>query len=156
MDSDTAIELARKTERVANSVLRNSPDAKEISQETVSVILANERSIDDPLAYGGTVAYRAAVRLRRLREREDLVASDELPEPPERQRDFVQEIVNRLFVADLLKSLPPQQAEALELRHLMDMPVAEVAAQLGVTINTAKTHLRLGRLNALRWFRGER
>jgi RNA polymerase sigma-70 factor (ECF subfamily) len=153
------VQLAKRAKRVARAVLHNEPDAEDISQEAITVVLENEESIDDPTAYGVTVAYRAygvtvayraAVKLRWRREQEDLM--EELPEARQRQRDLAHDIVNRLFVEDLLRSLPPQQAQAIELRHLMDMPVASVAAYLGVTVNTAKTHLSLG-LKALRWLR---
>lgn len=44
-----------------------------------------------------------------------------------------------------LKKLPKPEREAITLHHLLDLSVADVAAQTGVPINTIKTRLVRGR-----------
>jgi RNA polymerase sigma factor (sigma-70 family) len=49
----------------------------------------------------------------------------------------------------LLARLPTAQREAVVLRHVVDLPIAEVAEVLGVPVGTAKSHVSRG-LNRLR------
>jgi RNA polymerase sigma-70 factor (ECF subfamily) len=49
-------------------------------------------------------------------------------------------LVGRLEVADLLRGLPARQREVLVLRYLLDLPIEEVAAALGISANSVKTH----------------
>jgi RNA polymerase sigma-70 factor (ECF subfamily) len=48
-------------------------------------------------------------------------------------------------VARALAALPRNQREAVALYYLLDMPVAGVAARLGIAVGTAKVHLHRGR-----------
>src|SRR3546814_9583077 len=48
-------------------------------------------------------------------------------------------------VARALAALPRNQREAVALHYLLDMPVADVAARLGIAEGTAKVHLHRGR-----------
>lgn len=48
-------------------------------------------------------------------------------------------------VVAALRQLPSAQREAIVLHHLADIPVADVADELGVPENTVKTRLRRGR-----------
>ena len=143
--------LAKITKRVARHILHDDEEAEEISQETLLLVWRHRDRIDDPPSYASTLAYRSAVAFRARRERQDALERRAHPAPP--SRDLAQEIVNRHFVEDILKSLPRQQARALTARYLMDMSVDEVAAFLDVSRNSAKTHLRGGLANARRRFR---
>lgn len=55
----------------------------------------------------------------------------------------------RSELAGHLAGLPPRQREAVVLRHVLDLPVAEVARILGTPEGTAKSHVSRG-LSALR------
>ncbi len=44
-----------------------------------------------------------------------------------------------------LRQLPPDQRLAIALHHLLDLPVAEVAAETGVPVGTVKARLSRGR-----------
>ena len=46
------------------------------------------------------------------------------------------------------KALPRRQRDCVTLRYYYDMPVAQIAATLGLSVNTVKTHLQRG-LDAL-------
>ena len=43
-----------------------------------------------------------------------------------------------------LKALPRRQRDCVTLRYYYDMPVAQIAATLGLSVNTVKTHLQRG------------
>ena len=43
-----------------------------------------------------------------------------------------------------LRGLPSRQREALVLRYYMDLPEAEIAATMGVSPGSVKTHLHRG------------
>ena len=95
---------------------------------------------DDPEAWVRKVGYRLCVnRWRKARNR--IVAyrrhgAVPVAEPP--GEDTV-----ALVVA--LKTLPVPVRVAITLHHLLDLPVAEVAAQTGVSVNTVKARLVRGR-----------
>ena len=44
-----------------------------------------------------------------------------------------------------MRGLPQRQAQAAALRYVYDMPVAEIAATLGITEGTIKQHLSRAR-----------
>jgi len=48
-------------------------------------------------------------------------------------------------VVTALRTLPADQARALVLHHMVDLPVAEVAQEMGVAVGTVKSWLHRGR-----------
>jgi RNA polymerase sigma-70 factor (sigma-E family) len=54
----------------------------------------------------------------------------------------------RAAVVTALRSLPRRQRDCVTLRYYYDLPVADIAATLGLSTNTVKTHLQRG-LDAL-------
>ena len=63
--------------------------------------------------------------------------------------DQTDPVLGRLEVADLLRGLPSRQREVLVLRYLLDLSTDDVAAALGISANSVKTHTTRG-LDALR------
>jgi RNA polymerase sigma-70 factor (sigma-E family) len=57
--------------------------------------------------------------------------------------------IDRMELLRVLRSLPRRQREAVALRYLADLPAADVAALLGCSVGTVKTHTHRG-LAALR------
>jgi RNA polymerase sigma-70 factor (ECF subfamily) len=55
---------------------------------------------------------------------------------------------DRAAVIAALRALPRRQRDCVTLRYYYDLPVAEIAATLGLSVNTVKTHLQRG-LDAL-------
>jgi RNA polymerase sigma-70 factor (ECF subfamily) len=53
--------------------------------------------------------------------------------------------LDRLAVAEALRSLPLDQRAVVVLHHLLDLPVAQVAAELGVPVGTVKSRLARAR-----------
>jgi RNA polymerase sigma-70 factor (ECF subfamily) len=95
---------------------------------------------DDPEAWVRKVGYRLCVnRWRKARNR--VVAyrrhgAGEAVEPPSE---------DTVALVAALKALPMPERVAITLHHLLDLPVAEVAAQTGAPANTVKARLVRGR-----------
>ncbi|WP_433016712.1 RNA polymerase sigma factor [Kribbella sp. CA-294648] len=52
---------------------------------------------------------------------------------------------DRVALVDALRQLPYEQREAIALHHIVDLPIREIAAQLGVAEGTIKARLTRGR-----------
>ena len=117
-------------------------------QALVRTYLAWPR-LTDPLAYARRAVATARIDAWRLRRREVLVAPDDVvvasragagaagasPEGPQAERDLL---------LRALRTLPAQQRRVVVLRYLVDLPEAEVAEMLGVSVGTVKSTLSRG------------
>ncbi len=95
---------------------------------------------DDPEAWLRTVAYRLCVNhWRKARNRvRAYLRHGTGPDAASPHPDTV-----ALIAA--LRQLPVGERQAIAMHHLMDLSVADVAAQTGVPVNTVKTRLVRGR-----------
>jgi len=93
---------------------------------------------DEPLAWIRTVAYRIAVS--RWRKARRLVFGG-----PEDGEGVPAPLENHVALVAALQQLPAAQREALVLHYLGDLPIAQIAAQLGVPEGTVKARLSRGR-----------
>lgn len=118
-------------------------EAEDVVMEAFARAAARPRAfaeVDNPEAWLRTVAVNLArSRWRRVLRRSHLLpqlitpsAYDDLPD-------------DRLALLAALRQLPASQREAIALHHLADLPVAEVAATLGVPEGTVKARLSRGR-----------
>ncbi len=89
-----------------------------------------DESVD---AYARQMVVNAFLTHRRARRRESLMA-----DPPERAATGADPTAG-LELRRALAALAPRQRAAVVLRYLEDLPVAEVAAILGVTEGTVKS-----------------
>ncbi len=123
--------------------------AKDATQE-VFVSAWRKREQFDP-ARGALGAWLVGITKRRIIDqlrsegrhadrRADEVADDRSASddpPPER-------VVDRMFAAHLLKSLPSRTREVIELVYVHDLTHREVADQTGLPIGTVKSDVRRG------------
>ncbi|HSF97419.1 MAG TPA: SigE family RNA polymerase sigma factor [Ornithinibacter sp.] len=58
--------------------------------------------------------------------------------------ETAEEHAERAAVVQALRALPRRQRDCVTLRYYYDLPVAEIAATLGLSANTVKTHLHRG------------
>lgn len=99
------------------------------------------RSYDDPEAWVRTVAYRLVLsawrrtRNRLLAHRRHGAAVDRPDPAPD----------DALTVHTALQQLPAEQRLVVVMHHLLDLPVADIAAQTGLPVSTVKTRLFRGR-----------
>lgn len=119
-------------------------EAQDCVQEAFARAWSHRRSLrtdQQPEAWVRTTAYRLAVsrwrRTTRGRRPPDraLAPARTAPGPTD----------DRLAVFDALRHLPEDQRRALVLHHLADLPVAEVAREVGAPEGTIKARLSRGR-----------
>lgn len=148
MDEDEFDEFyAASAPRVTTQVyamIGDRDEAQECVQEAFARAWVARRRLDGlrhPEAWVRTTAYRLAVsrwrravRGRRAPDRA-LQAPGVVAGPSE----------TYVAVVDALRRLPAVQRQAIVLHHLADLPVQDVAAELGVPAGTIKTRLRRGR-----------
>jgi RNA polymerase sigma-70 factor, ECF subfamily len=94
---------------------------------------------DNPVAWVRRVAVNlASSRLRHVRSADRYLRRERGSAVPALQPDHV-------ALVTALRRLPREQCRALVLHHLVDLPVSEVAHELGVPVGTVKSWLHRGR-----------
>ena len=118
-------------------------EAQDCVQEAFVRAWDKRRTLDrdqSPEAWVRTVAYRLAVsRWRRTRQ---AFRPADRAHPPMRPAE---PDVTRVALARALQQLPADQRRAIVLFHLVDLSVADVAAEVGVPVGTIKARLSRGR-----------
>ncbi len=137
---------------LALRLLGSAADAEEITMDVYVQVwrtaAAYQESRGSVLSWLAMMARSRAIdRLRAggLRSRSEQPLKDLLPRDP--AADFESATVRRLDtlrVGDALRSLPPEQGQALNLAFYSGMSHTEVAEHLGVPLGTIKTRIRLG------------
>lgn len=122
-------------------------EAEEAVAEAFARAVSNRRTferLDRPEAWLRTVAVNVArSRVRRRRTAERLLGRTVAPDAGATRGPELSD--DRLTLVAALRALPHQQRETLALHYLADLPVAEVAATLGVPVGTVKARLSRGR-----------
>lgn len=133
-------ELWRVAYKVSHRLCCSSADAEDIAADTLADALRSWRQIREPIGWVSRVAARKAVRhVRRTpapRVAQDLVST----ESPYAEGFDLTLLIGRL---------PRRQREVVALRYAADLSEQEVAATLGISIGSVKTHASRG-LAALR------
>lgn len=119
-------------------------EATECVQEAFARAWAHRRKLEKaeyPEAWVRTTAYRLAVSRWRRRKRGERApdravgSATEMPAVDE----------SHVALVAALKQLPEAQRQALVLHHIADLPVHQVAAEVGVPEGTIKARLSRGR-----------
>lgn len=133
--------------RVVNqlhAMIGDREEARDCVQEAFVKAWSRRRQLEaaaSPEAWVRVVAHRLAVsrwrrsRLARHSPDRALQASDPASPPDEA----------RVALVAALQQLPEDQRRALVLHHLCDLPVADVAAEVGAPVGTVKARLSRGR-----------
>lgn len=126
------------------AMIGNWDEAQECTQEAFAKAWSHRRTLDRaryPEAWVRTTAHRLAIsRWRRKgRERRD---PDRALQP---DATMAEPGPDHVALVEALKQLPEAQRRTLVLHHLCDLPVDEVAAELGVPSGTVKARLSRGR-----------
>ena len=108
--------------------------AEEAVGEAFARAAARSRELRDPVAWLFRVAFNVANDELRRERRRDLSVPEPVLPPPE--------------FADLLtalKRLPSRERAVMAMFYVLDLPVADVAARLGIASATVRVHLTRGR-----------
>lgn len=127
----------------ARLLLDEPADAEEVVQDAFVQLLAHRRELRDPTRAPAwlrtTVVNLSRARLRR---RQVALRHPERPDPDVGPADggaLASHDVAR--VAAALATLSTRQRECVVLRHWSELDLAEIAAMLGISVGSVKTHL---------------
>jgi len=97
---------------------------------------------DDPTAWARRVAFNLSIsRWRRWQRRRVPRHGPERQDSP----DAFGRADDRSVLLEAMRQLPAREAQVLTLHYLLDMPIAQIATDLGIPEGTAKTRLHRGR-----------
>lgn len=143
-DEFYASSLRRVTAQVY-AMIGDWDEAQECTQEAFARAWSHRHRLDQvqhPEAWVRTTAHRLAISrwrkvVHRRRPPDRALSRFDQVEPPDERR---------LELVRALKRLPEEQRRALVLHYLVDLPVAEVAAETGAPEGTVKARLSRGRI----------
>ncbi len=122
--------------RLAHRLLGNDADAEDAAAEAFARALrAWDRVGRLPYRDAWIMRVTANVAVDSARRRKPWI-----PMPDMEDGDRADEVVAQIGLAAALRSLPKRQREVLSLRYLTDLSEADVAASLGISVNSVKTH----------------
>jgi RNA polymerase sigma-70 factor (sigma-E family) len=128
--------LAPVAYRAAYRLVGEREAAQDIAQDAMVRLVPRWRKVAEhpcPEAWAATVATRIAINAWRRRGR--------APRPePGSALAAEDAVVSRDALVRALRSLPRRQRDVAVLLYIADLPVAEVAAALGCSDGTVKTH----------------
>ena len=151
--SGTGLESVHREEyaplvRMAALVLGDADMAEQVVQDAfvrLYVRWGGLRRIDRPGAYLRTAVLngcRSQLRHRRVSDRHEARRTVLAPTATPESEALASAEHDRMVGA--LRSLSGRQREALVLRYYLDLPEAEIAATMGVSPGSVKTHLHRG------------
>jgi len=131
---------------LASFFVEDRTAAEDLVQEAFIRLARSTHRIRDPeraAAYLRSIV----INLARDHNRRGLVSLRHRPpavldEPSAEETAAARE--SRTEVVDALRGLPHRQRDCLVLRYYLDLPVEEIAATLGISANSVKTHLQRG------------
>jgi len=127
--------------RVAYLLTGSAHEAEDLLQSALVKTMRAWARVAEPMPYVRRVMINQHISVwHRIRRRELVTAA-----PPERaQADAADQVTQRHAVQAALRSLPARTRAVVVLRYLADMPEAEVAAALGCSVGTVKSHASRG------------
>ena len=137
---------ARSLVRLADMFVADRMSAEDMVQEAFIRLAGAATRIDDPAK---AAAYLRSIVLNLCRDhnRRGLVLLHYRHPGASPAASVDEEVVFRddqRSLIDALARLPTRQRDALVLRYWMDLPYAQIAMTLGISVNSVKTHLRRG------------
>jgi RNA polymerase sigma-70 factor (sigma-E family) len=139
-------EHARSLVRLARLFADDRNAAEDLVQEAFIRLRRSLHRIESPER---TAAYLRSIVLNLARDhnRRGLMSlRHRMPEEENRLSAEARIVVreDQQQVIDALQALPLRQRDCLVLRYYMDLSIPDVAATLGISVNSVKTHLQRG------------
>ncbi len=129
--------------RLACLLLDDRGAGEEVVQEAFVRVYQSWARVDQPLAYLRTTV----MNLARSRMRRRLVARrrvEPIGTPALSAEEHMVLLDDQQEVLDAMRSLPRRQRECLVLRYYLDLSEAEIAATLGISNGSVKSHASRG------------
>lgn len=135
--------------RIANALLRSPDDVEDVVQDAYVAALENHGRARDAKGWlGGVVRYRAfGLRRRAARYTTEHALRERLAPAAD---EVAEDLELRRRVAALVLDLPEPQRAAVHLAFIAEVPMTQIAEQLGVTPPTATYHVQRGLENLRR------
>lgn len=154
-------ELLPRTRNVVRFLLRGDAEVDDFAQNALIQVLRSLPSFrgeSSLTTWVDRITVRTVLRQlgRRQREREQHVRLAPELRMMQASAPETESYAARRRLAHALDSLPDAQRQALVLHHVVGMSVPELAAELGVSFDTAKSRLRLGMERLRKHFSGGR
>lgn len=131
-------DLAALAYQTAFRILGTRSEAEEVAQDTMTKAYVRWRRVQSHARpWVCRVAVNGALGVLRRRRNSE-------PGQPTAHVNFQTGVADRVDLQRLLSSLSRRQRDVIALRYLADMPEADVAAELGISVGTVKTHTHRG------------
>jgi RNA polymerase sigma-70 factor (ECF subfamily) len=139
---DSAVDLGALFESHApamyRTILAYTSGRADVAEEAVGEAFARatvrSAELRDPVAWLYRVAFNVANDELRRERRAGESAREPVQHPPELNG-----------VLEALKGVPPRERAVMTLFYVMDLPVTDIAARLGIASATVRVHLMRGR-----------
>jgi RNA polymerase sigma-70 factor (ECF subfamily) len=143
------LELLPRVRNLVRYLARGDADVDDLAQLALCEILRSFGGFRHEGSLGSFVdRITVRVALRQLKQRRNERARLDAAQPDLRavssQPGQPDEHTLRRETAKLLDALPSEQREAVVLHHVVGLSVPELAAELGIPFETARSRLRLG------------
>jgi RNA polymerase sigma-70 factor (ECF subfamily) len=147
--SALAAELLPRTRNVVRFLVRGDSDVDDFTQNALIEVLRALQSFrgeSSLTTWADRITVRTVMRQlgRRQREREQRARLGTEQQALHGEVAEPEGYAARRRLARVLDGLPDAQRQALVLHHVVGMSVPELATELGVSFDTAKSRLRLG------------
>jgi RNA polymerase sigma-70 factor (ECF subfamily) len=142
-------------------IVGNAADAQDLAQDTFVKALGRRDQLKDrdkAAQWLGRIAYNTAIDFVRQRKRVSFTELESIPEPGHRESPERLALRNekQAYLADGMRLLSEKERAALILRDVEGLPAAEVAAQLGCSMATVRSHIANARTKFRKYFKGRK
>lgn len=125
----------------ARMALPNEADAWDVVATTMELALRNVASLRDPNALRSWMLVIEGREILKLRRRKGVAALTDVGLAGD---DESAAAIERVALRAALASLPVRMRTAVVLHHMVGMSVADVARSMHVSVNTAKSEVKVG------------
>lgn len=150
----------RRVFRLIYRVVGNVPDAQDLTQDAFVKALARREQLKDPekaAHWLGRIAVNTALDFVRKRKR---VTFEEIEKAPEQPTESPEQAVlrgeKRRYIEDGLRLLSERERAALILRDIEGLPAVEVAARIGCSPATVRSHIANARVKFRKYVAGRK
>ena len=142
-------------------IVGNAADAQDLAQDTFVKALGRRDQLKDrdkAAQWLGRIAYHTAIDFVRQRKRVSFTELDSIPEPGHHESPERMALRNekQAYLADGMRLLSEKERAALILRDVEGLPAADVAAQLGCSMATVRSHIANARTKFRKYFKGRK